>query len=82
VGRLDEPGAQPERLSMQLRILRFGLFEDGNIGIGVFPEDKEILIRGSRPGVFSRDCVCPAQLQVRQYTDGIADHDSTVRQAT
>ena len=29
---------------MKLRVLRIGLLEDGDVGVGVFPERKEILI--------------------------------------
>ena len=36
---------QLQRL-LQLRIFCFGLFVDGDVGIGVFPEREEILIRG------------------------------------
>src|SRR5271156_432134 len=36
-------------LLLQLRVLRLGLLQDGDIGIRVFPEDEEILIRGKRP---------------------------------
>ena len=32
--------------SLQLRVLRFGFLQDGNIGIGVFPERKEIIVGG------------------------------------
>src|ERR1035441_8738867 len=32
--------------SLQLRVLRFGFFQDGDIGIGVFPEREKILIGG------------------------------------
>jgi hypothetical protein len=28
---------------MQLRVLRFGLLQDGDVGIGVFPEGEEFL---------------------------------------
>ena len=35
---------KPERNSLQLRVLRFGLLQDGDVGIGVFPEGEEILI--------------------------------------
>ena len=34
---------------LQLRVLRFGLLQDGNIGIGIFPERKEILVRSFAP---------------------------------
>jgi len=32
------------RLLLQLCVLRFGFFQDGDFGIGVFPERKEILV--------------------------------------
>ena len=35
---------------MQLRVLSLGLFQDGDVGIGVFPEGEEVSRRqGSRP---------------------------------
>ena len=37
-----------ERL-LQLRVLRFGFFEDGDVGVGVFPEGEEIFVGGERP---------------------------------
>ncbi len=33
---------------LQLRVLAFGLFQDGDVGIGVFPEGEEILVTGER----------------------------------
>jgi hypothetical protein len=33
--------------SLQLRVLGFGLVQDGDVGVGVFPERQEILIRGA-----------------------------------
>jgi hypothetical protein len=30
---------------LQLRVLRFGFLQDGDVGVGVFPEGEEILIR-------------------------------------
>src|ERR1700685_397669 len=29
---------------LQLRVLRFGLLQDGNVGVGVFPEGEEIFV--------------------------------------
>jgi hypothetical protein len=29
---------------LQLRVLRLGFFQDGNIGIGVFPQRQEVLV--------------------------------------
>ena len=34
---------------LQLRILRFRLFQDRNVGIGVFPEREEIFVGGKGP---------------------------------
>ena len=34
---------------LQFRVLRLGFFQDGNVGIGVFPERKKLLISGERP---------------------------------
>ena len=31
---------------MQFRVLRFGLLQDGDVGVGVFPEGEEILVVG------------------------------------
>ena len=31
---------------LQLGVLRFGLEENGNVGVGIFPNREEILIRG------------------------------------
>jgi hypothetical protein len=33
---------------LELRVLRLGLLQDGDIGIGVFPESQEISIGGER----------------------------------
>jgi hypothetical protein len=33
----------------QLRILRFGLLQDGNVGVSVFPEGEEVLVGGPCP---------------------------------
>ncbi len=35
--------------SLQLRVLRLGFFEDGDVGIGVFPEREKIFIGGEGP---------------------------------
>jgi len=60
---------------LQLCVLGFGLLKDRDVRVRIFPERKEILIGGFRFGLITRQCVSPAQLQVRQCADGIADHD-------
>jgi len=34
---------------LQLRILSFGLLQNGDVGVGVFPEREEIFVGGERP---------------------------------
>jgi len=31
---------------LQLRVFRLGLLQNGDVGVGVFPECEEVLIRG------------------------------------
>jgi len=35
---------------LQLRVLRFGLLQDGNVGVGVFPEREEIVVGAASLG--------------------------------
>jgi hypothetical protein len=44
---------------LQLRVLRLGLFQDGDVGVGVFPEGEEILIGGERPNARDIDIRSP-----------------------
>jgi hypothetical protein len=49
-GRDDKSGlvATGSELLLQLRVLRLGLLQDGHIAIRIFPQPKEILVRGTR----------------------------------
>jgi hypothetical protein len=49
-----------------VRVLRLGLLQDGDVGVGIFPERKEILVGGAGLRVVSRQNVRSADLQVRQ----------------
>ena len=44
--RLGEPG-----------VLRFCLFQDGHVGVGVFPESEEIVIDKGRDGADRRSAI-------------------------
>ena len=63
---------------VEICIFCSGLFEDGDLGVGVFPERKEILIGRFRFGLITPKCVSSTQLQVRHCADGIADYDPAV----
>src|SRR5437016_2222198 len=43
--------------SLQLRVLPLGLLQDGDVGVGVFPEGKEILISGACLCVVTQELV-------------------------
>src|SRR5882762_4853625 len=37
-----------QQMLFQFRVFRLGLFKDGNVGVGVFPECEEVLVGGER----------------------------------
>jgi len=59
------------RTSLQLRILRLGLFEDRDVRVGVFRQREEILICGAGFGGVALHGVGSGDLQVRQSADGL-----------
>ena len=34
--------------SLRFRVLRLGLLQDGDVGVGVFPESEEVVVGGER----------------------------------
>src|SRR5208337_3411781 len=64
----------------QLRVLGFGLLQDRDVGVGVFPEGGKILVGGSCLGGVALQGIGAAEVEVRQYTDGIPDHYPAVIQ--
>src|ERR1039458_6929481 len=51
---------------LQLCVLRLGFFQDGDVGVGVFPEREEVLVCTLRFGGVAGKGIGPAQLQARQ----------------
>src|SRR5271157_230258 len=66
--------------SLQLRVLRLRLLQDGNIGVGIFPEGEEVQVRSLSLGSIALHGVGSCQLQTGQCTNWVADHDSRVIQ--
>jgi len=64
--------------SLQLRVLRFGLFQDWDVGVGIFPEGEEVLVRGSRLSGVTRHHVGSAELEMSQCSGHKVEHDSPV----
>ena len=78
--RRNSSGIFPTPLAelRQLGVFRFGLLEDRDVGVGVFPEGEEILVGSLCLGLFSRHSERSAELQARHCTYGIADNDPAV----
>jgi hypothetical protein len=49
---------------LQLRVLRLGFLQDGDVGVGVFPEREEILIGSLGFGGVSREGIRAGELEV------------------
>jgi len=47
-GKVNEKSGRRNGL-LQLRVLGFGLLEDGDVGVGVLPEGEEVFVGGERP---------------------------------
>ena len=47
-GRTGSDAEFGRRALLQLRVLRLGFFQDGDIGVGVFPEREEVLVSFER----------------------------------
>jgi hypothetical protein len=61
---------------LQLRVLGFGSFKDGNVGVGIFPEREEILIRGSGFGGVALQCVGTGETEMAEYADGFIERNA------
>src|SRR5437868_15325428 len=66
--------------SLQLCVLRLGLLQDGNVGVGVFPERKEVLIGALCFGCVAVHCVGATKLKLRERTQRKIKHDTAMVQ--
>ena len=74
--------------SLQLRVLRLGFLQDGDVGVGVFPEGEEIFVGGERPDAggigiralrgFRLQCLSASHAQMRQRSRPTVPHDAAV----
>ena len=72
-----EPGSPPngtpndcrkESALLQFCVLRFGLLQDGDVLVGVFPQSEKILVRGAALGRVALERVCARQADMGQRT--------------
>ena len=65
--RLQQLGTYKGRKSLELHVLRLGLLQDGDVGVGVFPELEEILVGGAAIAVVARQGVGAPVKSVKVY---------------
>ena len=51
---------------LQLRVLRLGFFQDGDVGVGIFPEREEIFVGGEGFGTIALQGVGPGEAEMRE----------------
>jgi hypothetical protein len=61
-------------LLLEFRVFGFGLLEDGDVGVGVFPEAEEILVRGAGFLRVAGKRVGAGQAQARESADGFVEN--------
>src|SRR5438552_78598 len=66
------------RASLQLRVLRLGLLQDGDVGIGVFPLAEKILVRALRFGGVACHRVGTSESDMRECPQREIQDDTTM----
>ena len=64
--------------SPQLHVLRLGLLQDRDVGVGVFPQGEKVLVGSFRLGSVALQGVGATKAKMCQRTDGFVHHDSTM----
>src|SRR5579871_243619 len=65
---------------LQVRVLGFGLLEDGDVGVGVLPEAEEVLVCSSRFGGVALNGIGTTELKMGQRASNEVHHNSSVIQ--
>src|SRR5437868_446461 len=73
-----KPLEEYEQDSVELRVFDFGLFQDADIGVGVFPEREKILICSASLGGLTLQDISAGKAEVRERSDGLVQHNSAV----
>jgi hypothetical protein len=61
--------------SLKLRVLSLGLFQDGNVLVGVSPQGEEILIGSTGFVGMPLQCVCAGEAEMGEYEERVVrDH--------
>jgi len=76
-GQCERATITSERL-LQLSVLGFGLLQDGDVGVGVFPEGEEVFVGGLRLGRVTCHRVRTTDLKMSNCSDGFIGHRATM----
>jgi hypothetical protein len=63
---------------LQLRVLRLSLGQDGDIGVGVFPEGEEIIVSSASFRSVTLQSVGAGEAEVGQRADGLVGYNSAM----
>src|SRR5271156_2830611 len=63
---------------LQLRVLRLGFFQDGDVGVGVFPEREEIVVGALRLPCVALQGVSAGEAEAGQRSPGKVPHQSAM----
>src|ERR1039458_8275582 len=66
---------------LQLRVLGLGLLQDGDVGVGVFPEGEEILVCSLRFGGIACHRIGASELEMGQCSSHKVQHDASDRKS-
>src|SRR5215469_15508887 len=64
--------------SLQLGVFDFGLLQDGNVGVRVFPEREKIAVGSAGIGGVALDSVGASEAEMRQRPDGFVKRNSAM----
>jgi hypothetical protein len=63
---------------MQLCILGFGLFQEGDVAVGVFPEGEEVLVGSAGFGGVALNSEGAGKAEMRRCTNDFVEHNSAM----
>src|SRR5208282_764981 len=66
-GGTGEDARRSTKYLLQLRVFGFGLLEEGDVGVGVFPGGEKVLIGDASLRCVTLLLIQPAQLQLSDY---------------
>src|SRR5690348_6759589 len=76
--RRDEWTELDTTLLLQLRVLRLGLLQDGDVGVGVSPEGEEIVVGVAALGNITGRSRGASEAQVGERADRFVEHNAAM----